>query len=218
MNVKYAFAAKSVRNISQKNFWRCRGSNPGPHTCKACALPLSYIPWHLEIYAPEDPRKWQRPDDPCVKELAKWSKRFTHGETRTRNLRFRRPTPYPLGHAGLTASQQSTCEVWSLCENSRLNQSLFVIHVQFGLNLSKNASGQTVIDQIVASWYELIHILSLHCDVPTMAENIAQQEVLLPLVQLLSTMLFGVANFSLYIFLAWQCNTWASWICPDLQP
>ena len=24
----------------------------------------------------------------------------THGETRTRNLRFRRPTPYPLGHAG----------------------------------------------------------------------------------------------------------------------
>lgn len=28
-------------------------------------------------------------------------KKFTHGETRTRNLRFRRPTPYPLGHAGL---------------------------------------------------------------------------------------------------------------------
>merc|ERR1711860_118510 len=27
-------------------------------------------------------------------------KNFTHGETRTRNLRFRRPTPYPLGHAG----------------------------------------------------------------------------------------------------------------------
>ena len=26
--------------------WRCRGSNPGPHTCKACALPLSYIPYH----------------------------------------------------------------------------------------------------------------------------------------------------------------------------
>ena len=25
--------------------WRCRGSNPGPHTCEACALPLSYIPW-----------------------------------------------------------------------------------------------------------------------------------------------------------------------------
>ena len=23
---------------------RCRGLNPGPHTCKACALPLSYIP------------------------------------------------------------------------------------------------------------------------------------------------------------------------------
>lgn len=25
--------------------WRCRGLNPGPHTCKACALPLSYIPF-----------------------------------------------------------------------------------------------------------------------------------------------------------------------------
>ena len=24
--------------------WSCRGSNPGPHTCKACALPLSYNP------------------------------------------------------------------------------------------------------------------------------------------------------------------------------
>ena len=28
-----------------KTVWRCRGSNPGPHTCEACALPLSYIPW-----------------------------------------------------------------------------------------------------------------------------------------------------------------------------
>ena len=26
--------------------------------------------------------------------------KFTHSETWTRNLRFRRPTPYPLGHAG----------------------------------------------------------------------------------------------------------------------
>ena len=25
----------------------------------------------------------------------------THGGTRTPNLRFRRPTPYPLGHAGI---------------------------------------------------------------------------------------------------------------------
>lgn len=32
--------------------------------------------------------------------LTRKKKRFTHGETRTRNLRFRRPTPYPLGHAG----------------------------------------------------------------------------------------------------------------------
>ena len=27
-------------------------------------------------------------------------KTVTHGGTRTPNLRFRRPTPYPLGHAG----------------------------------------------------------------------------------------------------------------------
>ena len=27
-----------------KHTWRCRGSNPGPFTCKANALPLSYIP------------------------------------------------------------------------------------------------------------------------------------------------------------------------------
>ena len=31
----------------------------------------------------------------------------THGGTRTPNLRFRRPTPYPLGHAGTPA--QNSC-------------------------------------------------------------------------------------------------------------
>ena len=30
--------------IEDKSQWRCRGLNPGPHTCEACALPLSYIP------------------------------------------------------------------------------------------------------------------------------------------------------------------------------
>merc|ERR1712090_962 len=30
-------------NTGQK-VWRCGGSNPGPFTCKANALPLSYIP------------------------------------------------------------------------------------------------------------------------------------------------------------------------------
>ena len=29
---------------SKGRFWRCRGLNPGPFTCKANALPLSYIP------------------------------------------------------------------------------------------------------------------------------------------------------------------------------
>ena len=29
---------------SKKKVWRCGGLNPGPFTCKANALPLSYIP------------------------------------------------------------------------------------------------------------------------------------------------------------------------------
>ena len=33
----------------RKNNWRCRGSNPGPFTCKANALPLSYIPMLLNL-------------------------------------------------------------------------------------------------------------------------------------------------------------------------
>ena len=35
--------------FQQKTWWRCQGLNPGPHTCKACALPLSYIPLHFYI-------------------------------------------------------------------------------------------------------------------------------------------------------------------------
>ena len=31
-------------NVKNKRIWRCRGLNPGPFTCKANALPLSYIP------------------------------------------------------------------------------------------------------------------------------------------------------------------------------
>ena len=33
-------------NRDGKRMWRCRGLNPGPLTCKASALPLSYIPIH----------------------------------------------------------------------------------------------------------------------------------------------------------------------------
>src|SRR4029434_4635736 len=33
-----------TKDLFFKRFWRCRGTIPGPHTCKACALPLSYIP------------------------------------------------------------------------------------------------------------------------------------------------------------------------------
>ena len=38
------------------------------------------------------------------------NKKLTHSETRTRNLRFRRPTPYPLGHAGGTC----VMEAWKI--------------------------------------------------------------------------------------------------------
>lgn len=33
---------KNINTITA--VWRCRGLNPGPHTCEARALPLSYIP------------------------------------------------------------------------------------------------------------------------------------------------------------------------------
>ena len=32
--------------FERKKLWRCGGLNPGPFTCKANALPLSYIPSH----------------------------------------------------------------------------------------------------------------------------------------------------------------------------
>ena len=47
-DMKWGFCAKvckidswRAKRIPQ---WRCRGSNPGPFTCKANALPLRYIP------------------------------------------------------------------------------------------------------------------------------------------------------------------------------
>ena len=33
--------------LGKKYKWRCGGSNPGPFTCKANALPLSYIPVYM---------------------------------------------------------------------------------------------------------------------------------------------------------------------------
>ena len=42
---------KKKREKKKKKNWRCRGLNPGPHTCKACALPLSYIPSLRMLYS-----------------------------------------------------------------------------------------------------------------------------------------------------------------------
>ena len=41
-------ATTAIWNLSQKISWRCGGLNPGPFTCKANALPLSYIPYLLQ--------------------------------------------------------------------------------------------------------------------------------------------------------------------------
>ena len=35
-----------------KKRWRCGGLNPGPFTCKANALPLSYIPFLNQVNQP----------------------------------------------------------------------------------------------------------------------------------------------------------------------
>ena len=40
MDMFYVQLAKSHKKVS----WTCRGSNPGPFTCKANALPLRYKP------------------------------------------------------------------------------------------------------------------------------------------------------------------------------
>ena len=42
---------KLTSEMLKKNpFWRCRGLNPGPFTCKANALPLRYIPfWYCNL-------------------------------------------------------------------------------------------------------------------------------------------------------------------------
>ena len=45
------------------NRWRCRGSNPGPHTCKACALPLSYIPCTACAESKKYALTWSLPTD-----------------------------------------------------------------------------------------------------------------------------------------------------------
>ena len=42
---------KLLLEKGRQNKWRCRGLNSGPHTCKACALPLSYIPYSLLTFA-----------------------------------------------------------------------------------------------------------------------------------------------------------------------
>ena len=37
------YCMEKKKTNEKKMKWRCRGSNPGPFTCKANAVPLSYI-------------------------------------------------------------------------------------------------------------------------------------------------------------------------------
>ena len=60
------------------------GSNSRPSDYETDALPTA-----LRRHCAGVPKNF-----PCNKNVC------THGGTRTPNLRFRRPTPYPLGHAG----------------------------------------------------------------------------------------------------------------------
>ena len=106
-----------------KNCWRCGGSNPGPFTCKANALPLSYIP---DTRTPVPVLKQSERTHEHGRSVLTFYSRIltyrqgdegagggggsrgctdkmcpcTHGGTRTPNLWYRRPSPYPLGHAG----------------------------------------------------------------------------------------------------------------------
>ena len=42
---KTSWTSRRAKNPKSATLhWRCRGLNSGPHTCEACALPLSYIP------------------------------------------------------------------------------------------------------------------------------------------------------------------------------
>ena len=65
--------------------WRCGGSNPGPFTCKANALPLSYIPC-----CPTQQYIW--------KVIQK--KTFAPGEARTHGLQIMRLTRCLLRYGG----------------------------------------------------------------------------------------------------------------------
>ena len=68
-----------------KSMWRCGGSNPGPFTCKANALPLSYIPSKGLTHQIEE----------------ETSKSFAPGEARTHGLQIMRLTRCLLRYGGL---------------------------------------------------------------------------------------------------------------------
>ena len=68
-----------------KSMWRCGGSNPGPFTCKANALPLSYIPSKGLSHQIEE----------------ETFKTFAPGEARTHGLQIMRLTRCLLRYGGL---------------------------------------------------------------------------------------------------------------------
>ena len=74
---------------------------------------------------------------------------FTHGGTRTPNLRFRRPTPYPLGHAGnLLTKSIVHLELLLLQTNNRDWQ------------LDFSTSAQSI---LAAGWRQIFYSHKWHC-------------------------------------------------------
>ena len=87
----------AMNQLEKQDFWdqnRCPGwgSNSRPSDYETDALPTA-LPRLQDIYGQN---VYSAPL--CFLLMQNG---YTHGGTRTPNLRFRRPTPYPLGHAGI---------------------------------------------------------------------------------------------------------------------
>jgi hypothetical protein len=83
-----------------KSMWRCGGSNPGPFTCKANALPLSYIPSKGLTHQIEE----------------ETSKSFAPGEARTHGLQIMRLTRCLLRYGGTVFKEDKI----SLCGKQKI--------------------------------------------------------------------------------------------------
>lgn len=83
-----------------------------------------------------------KPTDQCPRSEAHEQKKwFTHGETRTRNLRFRRPTPYPLGHAG------EIYWIWVMMKMCISPVSSFILIIKDSMNFDVRTEGLKILSR-----------------------------------------------------------------------